>query len=443
MLGNFGENIQRAMKKISGAAIVDKKVLDSAVKDIQRALISSDVDIELVKQLSDRIRERSSREKPPTSLGHREFIIKIVYEELKNLLGTGKKPPLEKKKILLLGLFGSGKTTTCAKLAKYYQKHGLKPGLISTDTWRPAAYEQLKQLASSINLGVQGNPREKDPLKILKDGLRAFKKEDIILVDSAGRDVIDEGLVEEIKRLNKTLNPDEKWLVLSGDIGQKAGEIADEFNKLVGLTGVIITKLEGTAKGGGALSAVAYAKIPIVFIGTGEKIDALEEFEPERFLQRVLGMGDLKGLMEKARELESSEFNVQDLMTGKYTLGTFYKQLKAQKKMGSLTEIASMMGLKAKLPTDVLQASEERMAKYSYVMDSMTPQELEDPSLLSKSRIDRIARGSGTSPGEVRQLVSDFNKSKKLVSMFKKGKMPRALRRLMGKLPKDADIQPE
>lgn len=438
MLGNLGENLQRAMKRISGATIVDKKVLDGTIRDIQRALISSDVSIELVKQLSDRIRERTLKEKIPTNFGKREFILKIVYEELTNLLGTGKKPPLEKKKILLVGLYGSGKTTTAAKIAKYYQKHGLKPGLISTDTWRPAAYEQLRQLGSQIGLDVKGNPKEKDPVKILKAGLKDLSASDIIIVDSAGRDTVDGELLAEIEKINTTLKPDEKWLVLSGDIGQKAGEIAEIFNEKVGLTGVILTKLEGTAKGGGALSAVAYAQVPVVFIGTGEKIDALEEFDAERFLNNVLGMGDLKALMEKAQEI-SVDFNPEDLLSGKYTLSTFYKQLKAQKKMGSLTEVAKMMGLGNKLPADVLNSSEERMTKYGFVMDSMTPEELEDPSLLNKSRIDRIAAGSGTSPGEIRQLINDFNKSKKVISMFKKGKVPRALKKMMGKLPKDME----
>jgi len=438
MLGTLGESLQRAIKRISGAPVVDKKVLDDTIKDIQRALISSDVSIELVKQLTDRIRERTLKEKIPTNFGKREFILKIVYEELTNLLGHGKPVKLEKSKILLLGLYGSGKTTTAAKIAKYYQKHGLKPGLISTDTWRPAAYEQLRQLGTQIGLKTQGNPKEKDPIKILKAGLKTLSSKDIVIVDSAGRDTVDDELLLEIEKINKELKPDEKWLVLSGDIGQKAGEIAEIFNEKVGLTGVILTKMEGTAKGGGALSAVAYAQVPVVFIGTGEKIDAMEEFDAPRFLNKVLGMGDLKALMEKAQEV-SVDFKPEDLLKEKYTLSTFYKQLKAQKKMGSLTEVAKMMGLGGKLPTDVLNASEERMGKYAYLMDSMTTEELEDPSLLNKERIDRIAAGSGTGPGEIRQLINDFNKSKKVINMFKKGKIPRALKKMMGKLPKDME----
>jgi len=255
MLGNLGENLQRAIKRISGAPIVDKKVMEETLRDIQRALISSDVSIELVKQLSDRIRERTLKEKIPTNFGKREFILKIVYEELTNLLGTGKKPPLTKTKILLVGLYGSGKTTTAGKIAKYYQKHGLKPGLISTDTWRPAAYEQLRQLGEQIGLKVQGNPKEKDPIKILKEGMNELKSEEVIIIDSAGRDSVEQELIAEIKKINKEVTFDEKWLVLSGDIGQKAGEIAEAFDENVGLTGVILTKMEGTAKGAASVAA--------------------------------------------------------------------------------------------------------------------------------------------------------------------------------------------
>ncbi|MFH1786670.1 MAG: signal recognition particle receptor subunit alpha [archaeon] len=439
MLNSFGDNIRRAVGRITGAAIVDKKVLEDTIRDIQRALISSDVSVQLVMELSDRIRERTSKEKVPGSISKRQFIVKIVYEELTSLLGMAKKPPLDKTRVLLVGLYGSGKTTTAGKIAKYYQKKGLKPALISTDTWRPAAYEQLRQLGKKINIPALGNPAEKNPVKILKEALKASSGQDIIIVDSAGRDSVDKELIAEIKSIEKELKPTEKWLVLSGDIGQKAGDVADTFNNLIGLTGVVMTKLEGTAKGGGALSAVAHARVPIVFIGVGEKLDDLQEFDANRFLQRIVGMGDLQSLMEKAQEIQAEEeFNFEDILTEKYTLSVFYKQLQAQKKMGSLTDILNMMGMSNKLPKEIVQMSEQRMKNYKYIMDSMTKQELEDPDIISASRIERIAKGSGTKTSEVKQLIADFNRSKKFVNMIKKGKLPRGLKRMMGGLEKQA-----
>jgi signal recognition particle subunit SRP54 len=270
---------------------------------------------------------------------------------------------------------------------------------------------------------------------VLADSLAQIKNEGVVIVDSAGRDTIDDELVREIKEVRSILQPDEKWLVLSGDIGQKAGEIAKQFNEYVGLTGVIITKLEGTAKGGGALSAVAQVKQPVIFIGVGEKIEDLEEFDPNRFLQRILGFGDIKALMEKVQEVaEEEEMNPEELLREEYTLRTFYKQLKAQKKMGPLKNIFQMLGMPVNIPEEVLKTGEERLKKFKFMMDSMTPQELENPDIITHERIERISKGSGTKESEVKQLLSDFGKSKKLVNMFKKGKMPRQLRRMMGSM---------
>lgn len=435
MLGKLSESLKGAIDRISSAILVDKKLIDEVVKEIQRALLSSDVNVKLVFELSKRIKERATSEKLPPGLNKKQHVVRIVYDELLGILGETKKVELKPQKILLLGLYGSGKTTTTAKIAKYFIKKGLKPTVISTDTWRPAAYEQLRQLGEKLNIPVLGDPSEKNAAKILLDSLAKTDPSGVTIVDSAGRDTIDDGLVREIKEVSGILDPDEKWLVLSGDIGQKAGDVARQFNEYVGLTGVIVTKMEGTAKGGGALSAVAQVKQPVVFIGVGEKTEDIEEFDPNRFLQRMLGFGDIKALMEKVQEAaEEEEMDPEDILREEYTLKTFYKQLKAQKKMGPLKNIFQMMGVPMNIPDDLLKTGEERLQKYKYVMDSMTPQELQDPDVITHERIARISKGSGTKEAEVKQLLSDFQKSKKLVNMFKKGKLPRQFRRLMGSI---------
>ncbi len=435
MLGKLSESLKSAINRISSAILVDKKLIDEVVREIQRALLSSDVNVKLVFELSKRIKERAISEKLPPGLNKKQHVARIVYDELLGILGETKKVELKPQKILLLGLYGSGKTTTTAKIARYFIKKGLKPTVISTDTWRPAAYEQLRQLGEKLNIPVLGDPSEKNAAKLLLDSLAKTNPGGVTIVDSAGRDTIEEGLVREIKEVSGILNPDEKWLVLSGDIGQKAGDIARQFNEYVGLTGVIVTKMEGTAKGGGALSAVAQVKQPVVFIGVGEKTEDLEEFDPNRFLQRMLGFGDIKALMEKVQEVaEEEEMDPEEMLREEYTLKTFYKQLKAQKKMGPLKNIFQMMGVPMNIPDDLLKTGEERLQKYKYMMDSMTPQELKEPDVITHERMARISKGSGTKESEVKQLLSDFGKSKKLVNMFKKGKLPRQFRHLMGSM---------
>jgi len=437
MLGKLGDSLRGAVNKLAGSLFLDKKLTEEVVKEIQRALISGDVNVKLVFELSNKIKERALNENLPPGLDKKQHVVRIVYDELLAIFGKGKTPEIKKQKILLLGLYGSGKTTTTAKVARYFKKKGMKPVMIGTDTWRPAAFEQLRQMGEKVNVEVYGNPASKDPVAILKESLAKCADKDVIIVDSAGRDSVEEGLLAEIKALNAELKPDEKWLVLSGDIGQKAGEIARVFNEIVGLTGVIITKMEGTAKGGGALSAVAQVNQPVIFIGTGEKVEDLEEFDPNRFLQRLLGFGDIKSLLEKVQEVaQEEEFDPEQMLKEQYTVETFYKQLQAQKKMGPLKNVIQMMGLGVNMPDDVLKASEERMTKYKFIIESMSKKERQDPDILSAVRIERIAKGSGTKTSEVKHMIDDYNKSKKLINMFKKGKMPRQFRRLMGAMEK-------
>jgi len=292
VLEKIGEGLRVALDKVTRAGLVDRAVVEELVKDIQRALLAGDVDVKLVFELTQKIKKRALDEKPQAGITAREHIIKIVYDELVSFLGKKSEIGL-RGKILLCGLFGSGKTTTAGKLARFCQKKGLRVGLIACDAFRPAAYEQLQQISEQIGVTFFGMKGEKDSAKILAEGLKKMADKDIIIIDSSGRNALNSEMIDEIKKLNSISGADERLLVLPADIGQAAKVQAEEFQKALGITGVIITKLDGTAKGGGALTACAISGAPVKFIGTGEKMDAFEQFDPERFISRLLGLGDL------------------------------------------------------------------------------------------------------------------------------------------------------
>ena len=428
VLEKLGESLKSTISKITGAAFVDEKLINELVKDIQRALLQSDTNVQLVFSLSNAIKERA-KEKTPPGITKREQLIKIVYEELTNFLGKDvREIKLEKKpiKIMLVGLFGSGKTTTAGKLAKFYKKRGLKVAVMATDTWRPAAYDQLEQLAKTVGVDF------------FEKKLPAY---DIILIDTAGRDALSEELIEELNQLSSTIQADERLLVISADIGQAAQKQAQAFHDTCKITGVIVTKLEGTAKGGGALSACAVTSAPIMFIGVGEKIDDLEVFYPQRFVGRLIGMGDLETLLEKAKEVmteEKAEDMKEKFLKGDFNLVDLYDQMASMKKMGSLKKIMSMIpGMSSlQLPKEMLDVQEEKLEKWKYAMDSMTKEELEDPDILSADRIDRIASGSGVGIGVVREMLKQYRQSKKMMKMFKSEQdLNKMMKKMKGKLP--------
>jgi len=367
-----------------------------------------------------------------------------VYEELTNFLGKEayeikitKKPT----QIMLVGLFGSGKTTTAGKLAKYYKKRGMKIAVMQTDTWRPAAYEQLQQTAAAVGVDFLGIKGEKDPVNIYLSFEKKLKEYDVVIVDTAGRDALSEELIEELNKLHGAVQADEKLLVISADIGQAAQKQAQAFHETCHVTGVIITKLEGTAKGGGALSACAVTDAKIAFIGVGEKIDDLEVFHPERFVGRLLGMGDIESLLEKAREViteESAKDMQEKFMKGNFNLVDLYEQMKAMKKMGSFGKIMEMipgMG-QLKMPKDMLKTQEGKLEKWKFAMDSMTKEELEDPYVMNAERIDRIASGSGLQVQDIRELLKQYRQSKKMMKMFKgEGDINKMMKKMKGRIP--------
>ena len=411
-LKDMGKSISDLMRRVLTKTTVDRDSVEALVKGLQRILLKSDVDLKLVYQLSQNIRDRSLKEKLPEGMTLREHVTKVIYEEIVKLLGESQETLVGKKRIMLVGLFGSGKTTTTAKLAKHLQKQGLRVGMIGCDYHRPAAAQQLKQLGDQLKIPVHYSDT-KSPYEALKTGLIKFHKLDSIIIDTAGRDALDGELAKELKEMYKLAKPDEVLLVLPADIGRIAGTQAQEFHKLVNITGVVITKTDGTAKGGGALSACSATAAKVKFIGTGEKIEDLEAYDPVRFVSRLLGMGDLQ---EKAKELEFKQEDVDKIMSGKFSLQDFYNQISGMEKMGPLDQVMDMIpGMKHMVPETMVEVQKGKMKKYKFIMDSMTKQEKEGEADIHSSRIKRIAKGSGTKESDVRELLKQYKQSKKMI----------------------------
>ncbi len=434
---DLGRSLRSALAKFTGAPIADEKAVKALCRELQRVLISSDVNVKLVFELTKRIENRALDSKLAKGLSLREHVVKVVYEELASIMGEKYEPKISPHKILLLGLYGSGKTTSCGKIAHFYKSRGLSVGVVSCDVDRPAAYEQLEQVARMSGTSFYGMKGEKDVRKILESAKRMWK-EDIIIVDSAGRSAFEEALLAQLKLINSVFQPDEKFLVISADIGQVAGKQAAQFHSAVGLSGVIITKMDGSGKGGGALSAVASSQAKVAFIGTGEKMDALEPFDAQKFTGRLLGFPDLSALMEKVRKIADEEKLPESAMEEKLTLKVFYEQLRAAKKLGPLSGVFSMLGA-ADVPSDVVKTSEDKLKKYETIINSMTPSERDDAGLLRRqhSRMARIAKGAGASEQDVRDLLSQFEKVSGMFSQFKKN---RGFRKRMEKMMKGANI---
>jgi signal recognition particle subunit SRP54 len=422
VLDNLSESLKDTFRRITRMGVVDKATVEAVVRDLQRGLLQADVDVELVVELTRRVREKVLEKKIPTGFTVKEYFIKTLYDEFVALLGSEKAElGVKPQKILLIGLFGSGKTTTSGKLGKWFKTRGLKVGLVACDTHRAAAQKQLKQLGEKID--VRFYDSGKKPQDIAKAALKSSKDE-VLIFDSAGRDALDKELAKELNELGKTVKPDEVILVIPADIGQAARKQAEEFNKLVGITGIIITKLDGSAKGGGALAAASVSGAKVKFVGSGEKIGDLEPYDPKRFLSRLMGYGDLQGLLDKAKELDIDQDSAKRIMEGRFTLSDFYEQIKNMQKMGSLSKIAEMipgMG-NLKIPKGMLDVQEGKMTKWKYAIDSMTPYERENPDEIKQSRIKRIAKGSGAAEADVRELLKYYKQTKKIMKMTKGGK---------------------
>jgi signal recognition particle subunit SRP54 len=438
MLDNLSTSLKDALKKLAGKTVIDRAAVDELIKDLQRALISSDVNVKLVMELSKAIRTRSLDEQLPKGTNVRDHVLRIVYQELVRLVWASADVKLEPQTILMAGLQGSGKTTTTAKLARYFQKKGMKTGVICADTFRPGAYDQITTLCAKINVPCFGNPQEKDALKLTREGLEALKDVELVIIDTQGRHALESDLIEEIIKINAITKATHRWLVIDAALGQQASEQARRFHEAINIDGVIITKMDGTAKGGGALSAVAETKSGIVFIGSGETIEDLERFDPDGFISRLLGMGDLKALMERAEEaIKADDVDVNAMMKGKFTLRDMYKQLEALNKMGPLKQIMGMLPMgNMELPEGVYDVTSTKMVRYRIIMDSMTAGELDDPALINSSRMQRIARGAGSTPEEVRELIKYYKMMQRTLKGLRGGggkfNMQRLMKRFSG-----------
>ena len=406
-LDNLGSSLTNAIKKLFKAGVVDEATVKELVRDIQRALLQSDVNVQLVLEISKRIEERALKEKVPPGISRREHVIKVVYEELTRFVGD-KPVPLKveagkRKIIMLVGIQGSGKTTHAAKLARYFQKRGLKPALICADTFRPGAYAQLQQLAARINVPIYGDVKEKNANKVVKEGLKQFSDKDLIIVDTSGRHKEEKDLIKEMKDLEKNIKPEEVIMVIDGTIGQQALIQAKTFHEATPIGAIIVTKLDGTSRGGGALSAVA---------ATG-------------FVGRLLGMGDLETLLEKVHdaEIKVPPKKAREIMSGNFTLTDMYEQFAAVKNMGPFKKVLSMIpGMSSNVPDEMLNTAEGRLEKWQVIIQSMTPKEKENPKLLNSSRARRIARGSGTTEKDVKELVKQYFMMRKMLKTFKRKK---------------------
>ena len=421
VLDDLSNSLKGTLKKIANAVHVDSKLIKDVVRDIQRALLQADINVKLVLELSKKIEKRALKEKPKAGMSAREHVIHIVYEELVNILGDHRELPAKKQIIMMVGLYGQGKTTTCGKIATYFKKKGLRPALIAGDVHRPAAYEQLKQIAEQVKVPYYGDKKEKNAVKVVKDGLNKLKgSNDVIIVDTSGRHKLEDDLIDEMKQIFKATKPNEKLLVIDAAVGQQAGPQAKAFNEAVDITGIVLTKLDGTAKGGGALSAAAEVGAPIVFIGTGEHSKDFEKFDPAGFISRILGMGDIKALLEKAQESlkgKDAEKTASRIISGKFTLHDMYDQMDMLSGMGSLSKVAEMLpgGFpgKGKIKDEDMDKTENKLQKFKVIMDSMTDEEKSDPSIIRASRIKRIARGAGVENKNVKELLKYYNVMKR------------------------------
>ena len=420
VLDALGDALRNTLRKIAGASHISPELIKELVRDIQRALLQSDVNVRLALELSKKIENRALDEKAPAGMTGREHVVRIVHQELVSALGEPRTLKLGPQKIMMVGLYGQGKTTTTGKLAKFFKKKGLNLGLIAADVHRPAAYDQLSQIGEQVQVPVFGSAENKDAGKVVKEGLKEFNDLDIIIVDTAGRHALDDDLIKEMKTVSDIVKPDEILLVLDATVGQQAGPQAQAFHESVGVSGVVLTKLDGSAKGGGALSAIAVTNAPIVFVGTGENLDNLEQLDPDRFISRLLGMGDLQTLLERAEEVidaETAEESAKKMLSGKFTLIDMREQMEALTKMGPLGKVMEMVpGMSGMMKKGQVEETQNKLEKFKVLMNSMTKEELENPKIIKRSRINRIAKGSGSDPQEIRDLLKQYNQSRKMMS---------------------------
>ena len=429
MFESLSDRLQNAIHKIKGYGTISE-----VMKEVRLALLEADVNYKVVKEFTNEVKEKALGEEVKKSINPGDLFVKIVNDELKELLG-GESAPLNLTGypaiLMLVGLQGSGKTTTIGKLSNLLRKkHSKKPLLVACDVYRPAAIDQLKQIGKQLNIPVYEEGK-KDPVEISKNAIKYAKENgyDYVLIDTAGRLHIDDQLMDELDNIYNEVNPKEVLLVIDSMMGQDAINVIQGFNERLKLTGVILTKLDGDTRGGVALSVRHLTNVPIKFIGTSEKMDGIDHFDPERMAGRILGMGDIVSLVEKAEEAidqKEAEKTAKKLQNGKFDLEDFLSSMKQIKKMGPLESLLKLIPGASKMGLNNIKVDPKQLAKIEAIILSMTPSERRNPDIIKASRKTRIAKGSGSSVQEVNKLLTQFEQMKKMMKQMKNGnfKMP-------------------
>ena len=431
MFESLGDRLQNAIHKIKGYGKITEDNISDMMREIRLALLEADVNYQVVKEFTNTVKEKALGEEVVSSINPGDLFVKIVKDELTELLG-GESKPLNLNgnpaTLMLVGLQGSGKTTSIAKLANFLRKkHAKKPLLVACDVYRPAAIDQLKTLGKQLNIEVYDEGKN-DPVEISKNAIKYAKenKYDYVLIDTAGRLHVDETLMDELENIRTNINPDEILLVIDSMMGQDAINVITGFNDKLPLTGVILTKLDGDTRGGVALSVRHLTNVPIKFIGVSEKLDGLDSFDPERMAGRILGMGDIVSLVEKATEAideKEAEKTAKRMQEGKFDLEDFLSTMKQVRKLGPLENLIKLIPGAKKMGLSDIQIDPKDMAHVEAIILSMTPKERRNPDIIKASRKTRIAAGSGRSVQEVNKLLQQFDQMKKMMKQFSNGNM--------------------
>ena len=434
MFETLSDRLEKAIKNIKGHGKITEENIDPMLREVRLALLEADVNYKVVKEFTSKVKEKALGEEVKKSLSPGEMFVGIIRDELEELLG-GEAAPLNTTgnpaTLMLVGLQGSGKTTTIGKLVNFLRKkHSKKPLLVACDVYRPAAIDQLKQIGKELNIEVYEEGKN-DPTQISKNAYNYAKENgyDYVLIDTAGRLHIDEALMDELKNIKKEINPDEVLLVIDAMMGQDAINVITGFNDNLDLTGVILTKLDGDTRGGVALSVRHLTNVPIKFVGVSEKLDGLEAFYPDRMASRIIGMGDILSIVDKANEVideKEAEKSLKKMQSGKYDLEDFLTQMKQIKKLGSLESILKMLPGAKKMGLNNINIDPKDMAHIEAIILSMTKKERRNPDIIKASRKQRIAKGSGRPVMEVNRLLTQFEQSKKMMKQITNGnfKMP-------------------
>ena len=431
MFETLGDRLQNAIHKIKGYGKITEDNISEMMREIRLALLEADVNYKVVKEFTNTVKEKALGEEVASSINPGDLFVKIVKDELTELLG-GESKPLNLSGspaiLMLVGLQGSGKTTTAGKLANFLRKkHSKKPLLVACDVYRPAAIDQLKQLGKQLNIDVYEEGK-KDPIDIAKNAIKHAKenKNDYVIIDTAGRLHVDEELMDELDNIKDAVNPGEILLVIDSMMGQDAINVITGFNDKLPLTGVILTKLDGDTRGGVALSVRHLTNVPIKFVGVSEKLDGLDSLDPERMAGRILGMGDIISLVEKATESideKEAEKTAKRMQQGKFDLEDFLSTMKQMKKLGPLENLIKLIPGAKKMGLGDVKIDPKQMAHIEAIVLSMTPKERRNPDIIKASRKSRIAAGSGTSVQEVNKLLQQFDQMKKMMKQFSNGNM--------------------